>query len=181
MSLSYLPLTVPLRSPISPALLYALLLLFARTLFCNFSRSGADLASAFCALNMAVATWVSTNVRECSFYSIQWRAYMPASLLLFRHLELTRLSFWLLLLPSPPLLCHPFPFIATPFCHALFPLSFLCFFISLSLLCSLLPLSLLYSFLNSSLCHSYVPSIQLWFGTELGRCQVQEYKQDREL
>ena len=42
---------------------------FARTLFCNFSRSGADLASAFCALNMAVATWVSTNVSEGSMAS----------------------------------------------------------------------------------------------------------------
>jgi hypothetical protein len=28
-----------------------------RTLFCNFSRSGADLASAFAALNMALVTW----------------------------------------------------------------------------------------------------------------------------
>lgn len=38
-----------------------------RTLFSNFSRSGADLASAFAALNMAVATWVTTNVRTSSY------------------------------------------------------------------------------------------------------------------
>ena len=44
--------------------LFTLILFFLfRTLFCNFSRSGADLGSAFAALNMAMATWISTNVR----------------------------------------------------------------------------------------------------------------------
>lgn len=63
---SFFNLTSLLFSALDNSSLFFLLLScgdhIIRTLFCNFSRSGADLASAFCALNMAVATWVSTNV-----------------------------------------------------------------------------------------------------------------------
>jgi hypothetical protein len=40
---------------------------YSRSLVRNFTRTGADLATAFAAMNMAIATWLATNVSTNAF------------------------------------------------------------------------------------------------------------------